>query len=199
MRLFWARRAISCLPSGRAALPDGLDYTEIREIAAFNAWHIASNAAGTQVFCDTNHPDRGIFLIDVATGAQRHVCMSDASNGGSQWRESRYALAEDFARARSAAKRGNAELDGSVDRHGLWTAMDTSASVVFARRKTHRICERSDGDNTSLRRRNRISVMRFVWAVLLIAFASLRICLQRDGPKAKDMARCTANRTRSAR
>jgi oligogalacturonide lyase len=85
-----------------------MDWTtrEIREIAAFNAWHISSNKAGTQVLCDTNHPDRGIFLIDVATGAQRLVCMPDSSNGGSQWRESRYALAEDFAKARSEAKTG---------------------------------------------------------------------------------------------
>jgi hypothetical protein len=88
---------------------------EIREIAAFNAWHIASNAAGTQVLCDTNHPDRGIFLIDVAKGAQRHVCMADASNGGSQWRESRYALAEDFARARSGAKTGLSWMEAATD------------------------------------------------------------------------------------
>ena len=29
----------------------------VTQITAFNAWHIASNAAGTQVLCDTNHPD----------------------------------------------------------------------------------------------------------------------------------------------
>jgi oligogalacturonide lyase len=82
-----------------------MDWTtrDIREISRFNAWHIASNAAGTQVLCDTNHPDRGIFLVDVATGWLRHVCMPDSSNRGSQWLESRYALAEDFARARSDA------------------------------------------------------------------------------------------------
>jgi hypothetical protein len=77
---------------------------EIRTIADFNAWHITPNRAGTQVLCDTNHPDEGIFLIDVATGERRCVCLSEASNQGSQWKKSRYALAEDFAAASSAAK-----------------------------------------------------------------------------------------------
>lgn len=69
-------------------------------ICECNAWHIASNRAGTKVLCDTNHPDRGLFLIDVATGALQKVCRSDSSNQGSQWRRSAYALAGDFAAAR---------------------------------------------------------------------------------------------------
>ncbi len=72
-------------------------------IARFHAWHITPNRAGTRVLCDTNHPDEGIFVVDVATGERRQVCLSEASNQGSQWRTSRYALAEDFAAARSAA------------------------------------------------------------------------------------------------
>jgi hypothetical protein len=76
---------------------------QITTIADFNAWHIAPNRAGTKVLCDTNHPDRGLYLIDAATGEQRHICMSESSNQGSQWATSRYALAEDFAAARSAA------------------------------------------------------------------------------------------------
>jgi oligogalacturonide lyase len=85
-----------------------LDWTsrEISTIAEFNAWHIAPNRAGSLVLCDTNHPDRGIHLIDVATGKARQVCVSESSNGGSQWLKSSYALAEDFAAARSAAKSG---------------------------------------------------------------------------------------------
>jgi oligogalacturonide lyase len=75
-------------------------------IAEFNAWHITPNRAGTLVLCDTNHPDEGLFLVDAATGDRRCVCLSESSNQGSQWRESRYALAEDFAAARSAAKSG---------------------------------------------------------------------------------------------
>ena len=78
-----------------------MDWTtrDIRTIAEFNAWHIAPNRAGTQVLCDTNHPDRGICLVDVASGSVRTVCRPDASNGGSQWKKSSYALAEDFAAA----------------------------------------------------------------------------------------------------
>jgi hypothetical protein len=79
---------------------------QISVIAEHNCWHIAPNHAGTQVLFDTNHPDRGIQVIDVATGAIRDVCQSEASNGGSQWATSRYALAEDFARAQSSAKTG---------------------------------------------------------------------------------------------
>jgi hypothetical protein len=75
-------------------------------IAQFNAWHITPNRAGTLVLCDTNHPDRGLFLIDARSGARRHVCLPESSNQGSQWLTSRYALAEDFAAARSAAKSG---------------------------------------------------------------------------------------------
>jgi len=73
-------------------------------IAEFNAWHITPNRAGTQVLCDTNHPDNGLFLVDAATGDRKLVCLSDASSQGSQWRTSRYAVAEDFERARSESK-----------------------------------------------------------------------------------------------
>jgi hypothetical protein len=75
-------------------------------VAEFNAWHITPNRAGTLVLCDTNHPDDGIFLVEVATGQRTLLCLSEASNGGAQWRTSRYALTEDFARARQAAEAG---------------------------------------------------------------------------------------------
>jgi hypothetical protein len=79
-----------------------MDWTtrKITEIVEFNAWHITPNRAGTQVLCDTNHPDLGIFLIDAATGERKQVCMSDSSNQGTQWSKSSYALDEDFAKAR---------------------------------------------------------------------------------------------------
>jgi oligogalacturonide lyase len=65
-----------------------------------NPWHIAPNRAGTQILCDTNHPDRGIFLIDAATGVQKLVCLSESSNLGTQWAKSSYALTADFTKAR---------------------------------------------------------------------------------------------------
>ncbi len=82
-----------------------MDWTtrQIRTIAEHNAWHIAPNRAGTAILCDTNHPDRGIQTIDVATGAIRTVCLPESSNQGTQWKRDCYALAEDFAAARSAA------------------------------------------------------------------------------------------------
>ncbi len=78
----------------------------ITTVAEFNAWHITPNREGTLVLCDTNHPDEGIHVVEAATGARRRVCLSEASSQGSQWKTSRYALAEDFARARSDAKSG---------------------------------------------------------------------------------------------
>ena len=82
-----------------------MDWTtrEIRTIAEFNAWHITPNRSGTQVLCDTNHPDLGLHLIDVASGAPRRICLSEATSQGTQWRKSCYALAEDFAAAANTA------------------------------------------------------------------------------------------------
>jgi hypothetical protein len=79
-----------------------------RKICEFNAWHITPNRAGSLVLCDTNHPDKGLFLIDAATGGRTAVCATESSNGGSQWKTSRYALPEDFAAARSAAQQSGA-------------------------------------------------------------------------------------------
>jgi oligogalacturonide lyase len=80
-----------------------MDWTtrEIRTIAEYNAWHIAPDRAGKRILCDTNHPDEGLQIIDVATGTRRAVCLSESSNQGTQWRKSRYALAEDFVYARN--------------------------------------------------------------------------------------------------
>jgi len=88
---------------------------EISEITAFNAWHIAPNRAGTEVLCDTNHPDRGLFLIDVATGHPRQICLSESSNQGSQWKTSRYALRGDFEAARSSVHENLSWLETPTD------------------------------------------------------------------------------------
>ena len=45
-----------------------LEFLEMQTISDFNAWHIASNRAGTKVLCDTVHPDIGLRLVDVETG-----------------------------------------------------------------------------------------------------------------------------------
>jgi hypothetical protein len=79
-----------------------MDWTtrEIRTITEYNAWHISPDRAGRRILFDTNHPDEGLQIIDAATGARQHLCDSLSSNQGSQWRKSRYALAEDFQHAR---------------------------------------------------------------------------------------------------
>jgi hypothetical protein len=79
-----------------------MDWTtrQMRTVAEYNAWHIAPDRRGERVLCDTNHPDEGLQIIDVATGARRFLCKSESSNQGSQWRKSRYAVTEDFADAR---------------------------------------------------------------------------------------------------
>ncbi len=74
---------------------------EIRTIAEYNSWHIAPDRRGSRILCDTNHPDDGLQIIDAATGDRRCLCLSESSNQGSQWRKSRYAVAEDFAQARN--------------------------------------------------------------------------------------------------
>ena len=73
----------------------------ITTIVDYNAWHIAPDRAGARVLCDTNHPDEGIQIISVADGSRTLVCKSESSNRGTQWLTSRYALPEDFARARA--------------------------------------------------------------------------------------------------
>ena len=72
----------------------------ITTITNYNAWHIAPDRAGDSILCDTNHPDEGLQIIDVKTGARRQLCLSQSSNQGTQWLKSSYALAEDFAQAR---------------------------------------------------------------------------------------------------
>jgi hypothetical protein len=73
---------------------------EIRTITEFNAWHIAPDRAGRRILCDTNHPDQGLWIVEAASGSRRQLCLSESSNGGTQWRKSCYALAADFADAR---------------------------------------------------------------------------------------------------
>ena len=97
-----------------------------RVIAEFNAWHITPNRAGNLVLCDTNHPDTGLYLVDVARGTRKQICLSESSNQGSQWLRSRYALAEDFAAARSAAKS-----------EGTLSWMEVSTDTVYGPQWTH--------------------------------------------------------------
>ena len=55
-------------------------------IVETNAWHMASNRDGTLIVSDTNHPDRGLLLINPETGTCRTLCYPGASCHGSQWK-----------------------------------------------------------------------------------------------------------------
>jgi hypothetical protein len=106
-----------------------MDWTtrEIWTIAEFNAWHVAPDRAGARILCDTNHPDRGLHIVDAATGARRPVCLTEASSQGSQWSRSRYALAEDFAAAHSRAGAGE----------GVLSWMEAPTDTVYGPQWTH--------------------------------------------------------------
>lgn len=102
------------------------DTGRISTISRFNAWHIAPSRDGTRILCDTAHPDIGLQLVDVASGSRRTVCMSRASSRGSQWLTSRYAVAEDWERARRAA-----------DKRRSLSWMEMAADTVYGPQWTH--------------------------------------------------------------
>ena len=97
----------------------------MRTIAAFNAWHIASNRAGTKVLCDTVHPDIGLRLVDVETGVHQPICYPQSSCQGSQWETDRYALAADWAAAQAA------------DREKTLSWMEMKVDTVYGPQWTH--------------------------------------------------------------
>jgi hypothetical protein len=99
---------------------------EFQDIARFNAWHIAASRDGRKVLCDTAHPDIGLQLVDVRTGARETLCHPQSSSRGSQWTKDRYALAEDFAAARQGEERA-ASLS--------W--MEMKADTVYGPQWTH--------------------------------------------------------------
>ena len=123
-----------------------MDWTtrEMRTIVEYNAWHIAPDRRGRRVLCDTNHPDEGLQIIDVETGARRQLCLSESSNQGSQWRHSRYALAEDFADAR----RTLSWMENAADTvygpqwshpHPSWSTDETMAAFATDRTGTAQV------------------------------------------------------------
>lgn len=67
----------------RSVEPDGGRCTELARV---NAWHPRSDPSGRWIAFDTNHPDRGIQLFEVAGGRARTLCRSEATCRGSQWR-----------------------------------------------------------------------------------------------------------------
>lgn len=66
-----------------------MDWTtrQVSQVTGYKVWHISPNRSGTRVVCDTNHPDEGLFEIEVATGARCLICLSESSNQGAHWAE----------------------------------------------------------------------------------------------------------------
>ncbi|HUV08699.1 MAG TPA: hypothetical protein VMX75_13270 [Spirochaetia bacterium] len=56
------------------------------ELLRINAWHPRSDAEGKMIVFDTNHPDRGLKLLDIRSGSLVTLCYPGATLRGSQWR-----------------------------------------------------------------------------------------------------------------
>jgi len=61
-----------------------VDGTNRRLIAAVNAWHAGATRDGRYCVVDTNWPDRGIHLIERATGRMTKLCESDSGAGNAR-------------------------------------------------------------------------------------------------------------------
>jgi hypothetical protein len=123
-----------------------MDWTtrEISTIIEYNAWHIAPDRRGRRVLCDTNHPDEGLQIIDVATGARRQLCLSESTNQGTQWRHSRYATAEDFAQAKNTLSWMENAADSVYGPqwshpHPSWSPDETKAAFASDRTGTAQV------------------------------------------------------------
>lgn len=62
-----------------------VDTGAMRWLTRFPAWHAAIAADGRHAVCDSTFPDRGIHLIDLATGEASALCTPGSSNAGSHW------------------------------------------------------------------------------------------------------------------
>ena len=59
---------------------------EVRQITDFPVWHGAPDAEGQRLVCDTNFPDRGLHLLDLAgTAPARFLTEPKASSQGAHW------------------------------------------------------------------------------------------------------------------
>jgi oligogalacturonide lyase len=57
-------------------------------ITAFPAWHAAPDDVGTRFVCDSNFPDRGLHIYEVAGAPDapaQFLCASEASSEGAHW------------------------------------------------------------------------------------------------------------------
>jgi oligogalacturonide lyase len=65
-----------------------VDTAAVRQISEFPVWHGAPDAQGARLVCDTNFPDRGLHIVDLAAGGRdggRFLLHSVASSVGEHW------------------------------------------------------------------------------------------------------------------
>ena len=62
-----------------------VDSGTFRWLTRFPAWHAVADRQGQRMVCDTNFPDRGLFLISLADGTAQPLCRSAATNVGAHW------------------------------------------------------------------------------------------------------------------
>jgi hypothetical protein len=109
----------------RLRMPGG----EIETVAEFNAWHISPSPDGRVIICDTNCPDDGIQLVEIATGRRQTLCYPQSSNGGSQWAKGRVALRPTSRKPPGppGPVSASSSLGRTEDGHGVRPAVDASA------------------------------------------------------------------------
>ena len=76
--------------------------------------------------CDTIHPDIGLRLIDVSSGQHSAICYPKSSSKGSQWEKDRYAVAEDWNKAKQ-----------TKDRSAALSWMEMEVDTVYGPQWTH--------------------------------------------------------------
>lgn len=109
---------------------------EVETVAKINAWHMASSRDGKRIISDTNHPDRGMLLIDPQTGEHSVLCYPQSSNYGTQWENDFPASPEVWATIRNETGGDLSWMEMKVDNvYGpQWThphpAFDESGSQI---------------------------------------------------------------------
>jgi oligogalacturonide lyase len=88
---------------------------EMETVVETNAWHMASSRDGRKIVSDTNHPDRGLILIDPGTGDTCTLCGPGSSNGGTQWKEDHPAGPEVWAAIRGETGQDLSWMEMKVD------------------------------------------------------------------------------------
>ncbi|MDA0990561.1 MAG: hypothetical protein O3A51_07405 [Verrucomicrobia bacterium] len=84
-------------------------------IVELNAWHMSATPDGSRIVTDTNHPDRGLLLIDPNTGSSRPLCYPQSSCSGSQWKKDHPAGADVWAAIRGQDGESLSWMEMQVD------------------------------------------------------------------------------------